>query len=204
MVQNPEQGEGVSRARPQDGATKPREAAREGWVVRNVPVVGTGIRATFGVVELIAGLLKFQPGMASVMTQQINDVGVGQPSWLAPWFSFWGGAFGANAGTIVPLVGTLEILLGITLITGLMQKVAYTGGIALNLMIWSIPEGFGGLFVGGGVDVGAAIIYVFVFALLLVLNAASAPNRYSLDYYIEKRLPIWRKLAEVRRAPSPA
>jgi len=45
--------------------------------------------------------------------------------------------------------------------------------------------------------------FLFVFALLLVLNAASAPNRYSLDYYIEKRLPIWRKLAEVRRTPPP-
>ena len=178
--------------------------AREGWFVRNVPILGTGTRVAFGVTELIAGVLKFQPGMADVMTQEINDVAVGQPSWLAGWFQFWGSSFGANANTIVPLVGTLEILLGVTLIAGLLQKVAYAGGIALNLMIWSVPEGFGGLFVGGGTDVGVAIIYVFVFALLLVLNATTGPSRYSLDYYIEKRLPFWRRLAEVHRNASGA
>ncbi|TMI31469.1 hypothetical protein E6H29_04480 [Candidatus Bathyarchaeota archaeon] len=84
------------------------------------------------------------------------------------------------------------------LITGFLRKLAYTAGFFLSLLIWSVPEGFGGPYGPGSTDIGTGVIYAFVFVFLLLTNATYGTSRFSLDQLIEKRWPSWRRVAELR------
>ena len=110
---------------------------------------------------------------------------------------------------IVYTVGTLEVLLGLALVFGFIRKIAYLGGVVLSLLIWAVPEGFGGPYTAGSgtTDVGTGVIYAIAFFGLILINATYGSSRYSLDYYIERRFPAWAKLSEfgdpAPRAPAP-
>jgi uncharacterized membrane protein YphA (DoxX/SURF4 family) len=99
---------------------------------------------------------------------------------------------------IVYTVGILEIVLGLALLFGFMRKIAYSGGVILALLIWAVPEGFGGPYQSGagGTDIGTGVIYAIAFLGLILINATYGPSRASLDYYIEKRFPKWARIAE--------
>ncbi len=151
----------------------------------------------FGLVWVIDGLMKFVYMVPSDVVSLVQGAGEGQPDWLAGWFSFWLNFVSANPAFILYAVGALELVLGLALILGFMRKVAYFVGIILSLLIWSIDEGFGGPYGPGSTDIGAAIIYVFVFLALVIIDASSAPSKYSLDAIIERKVKGWSKLAEL-------
>jgi nitrite reductase (NO-forming) len=44
------------------------------------------------------------------------------------------------------------------------------------------------------------MVYAIVSFLLLVINAAFGPSRYSLDFIIERKWPRWKKIAEIKRS----
>jgi uncharacterized membrane protein YphA (DoxX/SURF4 family) len=131
--------------------------------------------------------------LGAVQTPQSNA-----PSWLSGWYSFWTTQATNNATTIVYSVGILEVMLGLALVFGFMRKVAYLGGVVLSLLIWAVPEGFGGPYAtnSGGTDVGTGVIYAIAFLGLIVINATYGSSRFSLDYYIERRFPGWARIAE--------
>src|SRR5205807_3726447 len=76
----------------------------------------------------------------------------GQPAWLQPWFNFWYNATVGNAAPFVYGIALLEVSLGVALVLGLVRKLAYIGGLILSLLIWAIPEGFGGPYGPGSTD----------------------------------------------------
>src|SRR2546426_293689 len=195
--------EGVDRAPadrlhvPQDGlpAGPPRKV--RGAEARRAPA---DLAAALAVRVLpVHGRLN-QAGFADSLAQMISDAGQGQPSWLQPWFAFWSQTVGANPGFFITTIGALELALGFALLLGFMRKVAYTAGIFLSLIIWSVPEGFGGPYGPSSTDIGTGIIYAIVFLLLMIINAAFGPSRWSLDYAIERRWPAWKKVSEIRSA----
>lgn len=63
-------------------------------------------------------------------------------------------------------VSLAETALAVALILGLFSNLAYIGGALLSFVIWSTAEGFGGPYGAGSIDIGAAVIYILVFALL--------------------------------------
>ena len=77
-----------------------------------------------------------------------------------------------------------------------MRKIGYAVGIITDLVIWDVPEGFGGPYGPPSTYTGTGIIYALVFFLLIVINNLKGPSRYSVDYYIEQRISWWRKLSE--------
>jgi DoxX. len=166
------------------------------WLKRNTIKLKTFMRISFGVVWLIDGSFKFSPNLPAAFPQMIASAEMGQPSWLQPWFNFWLNIVSQNPAIWVYLVGVSEVLLGLALILGLMRKVAYIGGMILSLLIWAVPEGFGGPYGPTSTDIGTGIIYSFVFIFLLLINATYGPSKYSIDYLIEKRFPQWAKVAE--------
>ncbi len=174
------------------------QTSLDNWFVRHVDSLKTGMRIIFGIVWAIDGALKFQPGMADALPRMVQDAGAGQPSWLAPWFQFWSQTVAASPGLFVTTIGLFELALGLALIFGFLRKVAYTAGFFLSLLMWGVPEGFGGPYGPNSTDIGTGIIYAFVFLLLLIINAAFGPSRWSLDRLIEAKLPRWRKIAEIR------
>lgn len=164
------------------------------WAARNVYWLKSFIRIILGVVWLIDGYLKFQPGFVDSFPSLIKTTG--QPGWLQPWFTFWYNATVGNAGPFVYGIGTLEVLLGIALILGFLRKLAYVGGLLLSLLIWAVPEGFGGPYGPGSTDIGTGIVYSFIFLSLIIINSISGPSKYSLDYIIERKVPVWKRFAE--------
>lgn len=145
---------------------------------------------------LIDGALKFQPSFVNAISPIVTASG--QPAWLAGWFSFWASATSSNTAFFVYSTGVLEVAIGTCLILGLMRKLAYTASFFVSLLIWSVPEGFGGPYVPGSTDIGTGIVYALASLLFLVMNATFGPSRYSLDLQIEKRFPGWKKIAEVK------
>lgn len=186
------------------GANEPEESnarlliekGSRNWVVRNVSWLKSFIRFILGIVWLIDGYLKFSPGLVDSFSALIKSEG--QPSWLQPWFNFWSSVTSANAAPFVYSIGTLEVVLGVGLVLGFMRKIAYLGGMVLSLLIWAIPEGFGGPYGPGSTDIGTGVIYSFLFLSLIIINTISGPSKYSLDFLIERKYSFWKRVAEFR------
>jgi nitrite reductase (NO-forming) len=172
----------------------------DNWFARNLFSLKTVVRIIFGVFWAIDGALKFDPGFVETFPSMIKDAASGQPSWLAGWFSFWASITSSNPAFYVYSTGLLEVTLAFFLIFGFMRKLSYTVSLFLSLMIWSVPEGFGGPYGPSSSDIGTGIVYALVSLMLLLINATFGPSRYSLDFLIEKKSPQWQKIAEIRRS----
>jgi len=184
------------------GANKPAEPnarlldgkGSRNWVVRNVSWLKSFIRVILGIVWLIDGYLKFSPGLVDSFPALIKSEG--QPAWLQPWFNFWSSVTSANAAPFVYSIGTLEVALGAALVLGFMRKIVYLSGMFFSLLIWAIPEGFGGPYGPASTDIGTGVIYSFLFLSLIIINTISGPSKYSLDFLLEQKIPFWKRVAE--------
>lgn len=174
------------------------QASVDSWLYPNRSRLKSGMRIAFGLVWGIDGALKFQPGVVDSFPASVVDGGNGQPAWLHGWFAFWAAQASQNAALWVYLTGVLELALALGLVLGFLRKVTYGLGLALSLVIWAVPEGFGGPYGPTSTDIGTGIVYAFVFLLLMVVNATYGPSQYSLDRLIERRWPRWEKVAEIR------
>jgi uncharacterized membrane protein YphA (DoxX/SURF4 family) len=161
------------------------------------------LRIGFGVIWLIDAVLKWLPGFKDSYMSTIMGVKAGQPGWLQPWFQFWIDLQHPAATFFWALVATVETLIALALIFGFARKLTYCAAIVFSLLIWSTAEGFGGPYTSGASDIGTEVIYAVVSAGLLALSYYAGPARYSADYYLEKKISWWWRIAEMRR-PAPA
>lgn len=174
----------------------------ETWLYRNRFLLKTSVRVIFGIVWLIDGVFKFLFNNPDTFSQMVQAGGSGQPLWLMPWFNFWTVTVSQNPQFWFYLVGISETLLGLALIFGFVRKTAYTLGMLLSLLIWSVPEGLGGPYGPSSTDIGTGIIYAIVFLSLILINVEFGPSGLSLDSWIEKRIKWWHKIAEFGPVPS--
>jgi len=174
--------------------------AHPSWWARHIHPLNSGLRILMGIVWLYDGFLKFYSGFAGQFLGTLQTNQAADPSWLGnSWDQFWINVTGSNQVAVVYTVGFFEMALGVALVLGFMRKLAYTGGIVLALLIWSVAEDFGGLFqtiTVNSTDVGTGIMYVFALSGLALINAAHGVSRYSVDYYIERKFPGWARVAE--------
>ncbi len=157
---------------------------------RNGSALSAALRIAFGLVWVVDGLMKFTNMQPSDVVDLVQGAGQGQPTWLAGWFSFWLSSVSTNPAGFLYGVGFLELALGFALVLGLLRKPAYICGAILSLMIWAVDEGFGGPYGPGSTDIGAAVIYVFVFLALWIIDAY-APSHHSLDVILARRMKWW-------------
>lgn len=169
-----------------------------GWWQRNARWLKTAFRVILGLVWLVNGILKFTSDYVSSFLSDVQTSQANAPSWLSGWYSFWASQATSNASLIVYTVGALELLLGLALVFGFMRKITYAAGAILSLLIWAVPEGFGGPYANGagGTDVGTGMVYAIAFLGLIVVTSLAGPSRWSVDYFLERRFPSWRKVAE--------
>jgi uncharacterized membrane protein YphA (DoxX/SURF4 family) len=160
------------------------------------------LRVSFGIIWLIDATLKWLPGFRAGYMDTIMGQAQGQPGWLKPWFDFWINLQHPRVAFFAYLVAAVETLIAVALIAGFARKITYISAAVFSLLIWATAEGFGGPYTSGAADIGTAIIYAVVFMGLLALSAYAGPARYSVDYYLEKRISWWWRVAEVRR-PAP-
>ena len=154
------------------------------------------LRIGFGVIWLIDALLKWLPGFKDSYMSTIMGIKAGQPGWLRPWFQFWITLQHGQVTFFWVLVATAETLIALALIFGFARKLTYGAAIVFSLLVWSTAEGFGGPYTSGASDIGTAVIYAVVFAGLLALSYYAGPARYSVDYYLEKKVSWWHWVAE--------
>jgi nitrite reductase (NO-forming) len=157
------------------------------------------LRIGFGVIWLIDAILKWLPGFKDSYQSTIQGLADGQPSGLRWWFDFWIRLQVHQATFFWALVATVETLIALALIFGFARKVSYIAAIVFSVLIWSTAEAFGGPYTSGAADIGTAIIYAVVFAGLLALSYYAGPARFSADYYLEKKISWWWRVAEMRR-----
>ena len=165
-------------------------------------------RVAFGLIWLIDAVLKWLPGFRSTYVSAVTGAAQGQPGWLKWWFDFWVKLQTPRPTFFAYLVAVLETLVALAIIFGFARKLTYISSAVFGVVIWAVAEGFGGPYMVGSSDIGTAIIYAVVSMGLLALCYYAGTSRYSVDYYIEKRISWWWKVAEVGRpapiAPTPS
>ncbi len=161
------------------------------------------LRISFGIIWLIDAVLKWLPGFRAGYMGTIMGQAQGQPGWLKGWFDFWINLQHPRVMFFAYLVAVVETLIAVALIAGFARKLTYSSAAAFSVVIWATAEGFGGPYTSGSSDIGTAVIYAVVFAGLLALSYYAGPARFSADYYLEKKIGWWWKVAEMRRPAQP-
>jgi nitrite reductase (NO-forming) len=153
------------------------------------------LRILFGIAWTANAGLKWFPAFGAGFLGMLTDVSQGQPAFLRPWFNLVttvasdGRATFLAAGSAV-----LETYLALALLSGFARKVTYVIGAGYTALIWTTAEGFGGPYVPG---VGAAIGYTLLFVVFLVHDAGVGTSRLTVDSFLERRMPAWRRVAEL-------
>jgi hypothetical protein len=99
------------------------------------------------------------------------------------------------------LVRTIGPVLAIGLIFGVG---AGTGAAAGSSVPDATAEGFGGPYTAGSTDIGTAITYGVVFALLYLSDDLAGRSPWALDSRIEDRYPWWARVARTPRGSASA
>ena len=159
------------------------------------------LRVAFGAVWAVDATLKWLPGFRDGFGSMLNQAARAQPGWLRPAFALWTGLPRWEAMALAFFSAATESFLALALVTGFARKSVYVFGAAYSTMIWAVGEGFGAPYQSGSTDVGAAIIYAFVFVALFLMDR-SGPNERSLDAYLEPRVSWWHRIAEAHPLPG--
>jgi uncharacterized membrane protein YphA (DoxX/SURF4 family) len=149
-------------------------------------------RIAFGLVWAIDAYFKWQPAFADNFVSYLQETYDGQPAIIQAWLNAWIKLVSINPHLFARIVALGETGIAIGLLLGLFSNLAYAGGALLSIVIWAVPEGFGGPYTPGATDVGTGIIYVFGFLGLFLLAAG---QYYGLDKIVRAKLGRWKFLS---------
>lgn len=142
------------------------------------------LRIALGSVWAVDAYFKWQPAFINNFTSYLTSAAEGQPSLVQAWIGLWVNGVGIDPHLFAVIVALGETAIAVGLIFGLFTKVAHLGGMAMSLVIWSTAEGFGGPYLPGSTDIGAAIMY---FLLHLALWFGKSWRCYSIDSALRKK-----------------
>jgi nitrite reductase (NO-forming) len=159
-------------------------------------IASAALRVAFGIIWSVGAALTWQPDFAVHYVGYLHNAAQGQPAWLAGWFAMWIALVTPHAALFTWLTRIIETTIALALLTGFARKTLYVVGALFSLLVWSTAEGFGGPYTVGANNMGTAISYVLIFVALIAINVRGGRSPYSLDYFIERRWPRWRRVAE--------
>ncbi|MDE1925019.1 MAG: DoxX family membrane protein [Patescibacteria group bacterium] len=145
------------------------------------------LRIVFGMVWLIDASFKWNPAFISNFTNYVTQGAQNQPALVQAWINLWVRGVSIDPHFFAIVVAVAETALALSLLFGLLTELGIAGGIALMLVVWSTAEGFGGPYMPGSTDIGAAIIYVLVFVALWL---GKSWRYYSIDSVLRKKIPF--------------
>src|SRR6266700_3293989 len=158
-------------------ATPVKPIALAPWRLKGMGI----LRIVFGLIWAVDAWFKWQPDFIHNFTSYLNGSLDGQPATVQAWINFWINIVKVDPHFFAYLVAIGETAVAIGLIFGLLSNLTNIVGILISVVIWATAEGFGGPYVAGSTDIGAAIIYVLVFAGLFLANAGLY---YGVDRYV--------------------
>lgn len=153
------------------------------------------LRIIFGLIWAIDATFKWQSSFRNSFLSQIQAAATGQPHWLSGWFNFWIRLFSHNPHAFAAVVTAIETLIAILLVFGIARRATYVSAAVFSILIWAIPEGFGGPYSSSSTDIGTGIIYAIVFFSLYGLDRLATQSTWSVDNYIVKHVPWWAVIA---------
>jgi thiosulfate dehydrogenase (quinone) large subunit len=154
------------------------------------------LRILFGLIWAINAWFKWHPVFQRNIVETVTGAKAGQAGPIQAWIAFWGHIVASNPMLFAHLLAATETAIAVFLILGLLGNLTDVVGMVLALGIWSTAEGFGGPYKpGDSTDIGTAIIYAVVFAILLMISAS---RYYGLDQWLTPRLGRFGFLASGR------
>lgn len=143
-------------------------------------------RICFGIAWAIAAWLKWQPAFIKGFANTVGSAADGQPAFIKAWIGMWLSIVHTNPAFFAYTAACVESALAICFILGLFNNTAAIVAIIWALIVWSVPNGFGGPYVAGqSTDMGTAFPYAIIALLLL---AVSAGRYLGLDAWITDKL----------------
>jgi uncharacterized membrane protein YphA (DoxX/SURF4 family) len=157
------------------------------------------LRIVLGLAWTANATLKWFPACGAAFLPMLTGASQDQPGFLKPWFNLVTAVASDGRAPFLALgSAVMETYLAVALLTGFARKTTYAVGATYTAVIWATAEGFGGPYVPGiSTDVGAAIISSLLFLMLLINDAGAGFSRFSLDSLLERRIPRWRRVAEL-------
>lgn len=150
------------------------------WRMKGIAV----LRIVFGFVWLIDAWFKWQPDFIDSFSSYLTGSLDGQPGWVQSWIHFWINVVNVDPHVFAHLVALGETAIALALILGVFSNFTYVVGVLISVVIWTTAEGFGGPYHAGSTDIGAAIIYVLVFAGLYLSQSGLV---YGFDRWLTKK-----------------
>ncbi len=168
------------------------------------PALATAaLRVAFGIIWVVNAAFTWMPQFSALYVGYLHNAAKGQPDWSSFWFDGWIALVTPNATLFIWLTRIAVTALAIGLLLGFARRTLYVVGALFSLLVWSTAEGFGGPYAVGASNTGTGLAYVLIFVALLAINYRSGSSPYSIDYYIERRWPAWRRIAEWSSARPP-
>jgi thiosulfate dehydrogenase [quinone] large subunit len=161
------------------------------WRLRGMGI----LRIVFGLVWAIDASFKWQPGFAHNFTHYLTGNLAVDPGFVQAWINLWITIVKGDPQVFAYLVASAETAIAIGLIFGIFSHLTEVVGVLLALVIWTTAQGFGGPYLPGSTDIGAALIYVLVFVALFL---SSAGLYYGVDRSLSPTLRRFSFLAEGR------
>jgi uncharacterized membrane protein YphA (DoxX/SURF4 family) len=149
------------------------------------------LRIVFGGVWLVDASFKWNPAFLNNFTNYVAGGAENQSALVQFWIHLWVQTVSVDPHLFAVIVAIAETAIAIGLLLGICTRIALLGGIAMTLVIWSTAEGFGGPYIAGSTDIGAAIIYALLF---LALWLGKCWRHYSIDSALKKQIPVLNKL----------
>lgn len=159
------------------------------WRLRGMGIV----RIAFGLVWAIDASFKWQPDFANHFTHYLTGNLAGDPGFVQAWINLWITIIKVDPHVFAYLVASAETAIAVSLIFGVFSHLTDVVGVLLALVIWTTAQGFGGPYSAGSTDIGAALIYVFVFVALFL---SSSGLYYGVDRSLSPKLGHFSFLAE--------
>ena len=133
---------------------------------------GIGVlRIVFGLIWGVDAWFKWQPGFINGFRDYLAGAQADQPLLIHHWIGFWINVVGLDPLVFAYSVAVGETAIALALIFGVFTNVTVVTGSVLSLIIWSTAEGFGGPYQSASTDIGAAVMYVLVFAGLFLSSS---------------------------------
>ena len=176
---------------PESPETSPPPVAltrKAGIFVRRSKEISMTTRVVFGMIVMIAGMEKLEPGAALRYAAMV-------PSGPGIWYAFWSSVAMSNPWLFTSIIAGVEITLGMAVLSGFLRKVFYLAGIVAGIFIWLVPEGVTGMETLQGIAVSGGLFYVVGLLLLISLETVYGPDRLTIDYYLIRQWAGWARLS---------
>jgi len=139
------------------------------WQAKGLGIV----RILFGAILAIDASMKWSPAFLGHFAEYLDNAAQSQPHYIQAWIGMWGDIVRLNPEAFGYFIAISETLVAFGLLLGLFSAIVDIFGAVLMFLIWSTAEGFGGPYKAGSTDIGTAVIYTIVFAVLFLTGAGS-------------------------------